>query len=152
MFSKLDSGESNGGYIYFNNNALSESRHLTSHFGSNYMRSTAGREVTLAATAGDTIYFKTSTMKDAYNDIYFCVAFEHGSNPQSRFSPRDEEISHPKYQDHFPADDEDIPSPENQDHFPDDEEYFSLEKSTCSSNTDCPPHLACIRLALVRIK
>ena len=151
MYSRLGSTDSNEGHIYFNNNALSESKHYTSYGGSGTARYIGGREVTLEARAGDTIYFKTSAMQDHYYYIYFCVAFEHGSDHQSRFSADEEGVPGPEYLNSFPAGDVGIPGLEYQDSFPDDEEYFSadLEKSTCSSNADCPPYLACIRLSVV---
>ena len=160
----MDKGEFLRGYIYLNNKHLPESELYTSYTGSTgRVRSNGGREVSLAVTAGDTIYFKTTTMKGYYGDIYFCVEFEHGLDQQTRFSARDEDIPGPEYQDSYPADVEDILTPEYQDHFPayvegipgpkyqdhfsGDEEYFSadLENYTCSSNADCPPRLACIR-------
>ena len=128
--------------------------------------STGGRELTLQVKAGDTMSLRATTIDDSLLKIYFCVAFEHGTDQQNQFSARDEDIptleykdSFPaghediptlEYEDIFPAGDEDIPSLEYQDQFSaGDEEYFSPDikksDSTCSSNTDCPSNLSCIR-------
>ena len=76
MFSALDTSERNEVYVYFNGNKLPESYHYTNYGGKSYIRSTGGREVTVAASARDTIYLRTGTMKDGFHQILFCVAFE----------------------------------------------------------------------------
>ena len=75
MYSRLESGE-NRVYVYFNGNQLPESELVFTETDTGKKRSTGGREVTVAASAGDTIYLKTAGMEDSYHDIYFCVAFE----------------------------------------------------------------------------
>ena len=138
-------------WIYFNGNKLQESFHYT-FSGTGTNRETGSREVTLAAKVGNTIDLRTGTMQNWFHTIYFCVAFEHGPEQQSRLSVGDEDIYSPdQYRDS--AGDDDKPRSDYQDKFfAGDEEYFSPDlknpQSSCSSNADCPPHLACIRLAV----
>ena len=149
LHSRVDIGEVNRLYLYINGVALPESYHWT-RSSSRKTGSTGGRELTLEVKAGDTMSLRATTIDDSLLKIYFCVAFEHGTDQQSRLSARDEDIPILEYQDSFPAGDEGIPSLEYQDHFSaGGEEYFSpdLEEdhSTCSSNANCPSHLSCIR-------
>merc|ERR1711971_140108 len=75
LFSRVHSNEDNQVYVYFNGNQLWESVHYT-HSSSGTDFHSGGREVTVSAGNGDTIYLKTGTMERHVETIYFCVAFE----------------------------------------------------------------------------
>ena len=69
-----DSWDTNVAYLYLNDGKLEESRHRT-YTGISEVQSTGGREVTLEASAGDTIYLRTTEMESLYNNIYYCAEY-----------------------------------------------------------------------------
>ena len=141
LHSRVDIGEVNRLYLYINGVALPESYHWT-RSSSRKTGSTGGRELTLQVKAGDTMSLRATTIDDSLLKIYFCVAFEHGTDQQSSFSARDEDIPTLEYQDGIPAGYEDISSPEYQDQFSaGDEKYFSPDLKK-SHSTKEPPNIS----------
>ena len=74
MLSYVNSTETNIGHLYHNDVVLEESRHKT-HSSSGMVASTGGRELTVEASAGDSISLKTSTMDGDYWRVMTCFEF-----------------------------------------------------------------------------
>ena len=74
MLSYVNSTETNIGHLYHNDVVLEESRHKT-HSSSGLVACTGGRELTLKASAGDSISLKTSAMDGDYWRVMTCFEF-----------------------------------------------------------------------------
>ena len=77
LTSSVHSGENNQAYIYRNDKKLYRTNHSS---GSTYkdnglVRSSGGREGTLDAKVGDTLYLKATSMDGSFWYINFCVQF-----------------------------------------------------------------------------
>ena len=68
-------GDQNRAYLYINGNQLDETEHYTYSDNMEQENFTGGREVTLEASAGDTIYLRTTEMESLYVNIYYCAEY-----------------------------------------------------------------------------
>ena len=73
-YSEVDSGEINLAFIYLNGEPVPESRYYTYINGARVI-STGGREVTLEASAGDTITLHTSALDRYIAGVLTCFSF-----------------------------------------------------------------------------
>ena len=74
MKSKTNGGEWNIVFLFFNGTKMMETEHSTYSDGGR-TDSTGGRVVTLEASAGDTIYLRTTRMDGDYVRIIFCAEY-----------------------------------------------------------------------------
>ena len=74
LVSKVWSGYEMKAQLLLNDRGILESAHHT-YSGLHPKYSTGGREVTVEASAGDTIYLKALDMGGEYTHIYFCAEY-----------------------------------------------------------------------------
>ena len=74
LVSEVWSGYEMKAQLYQNSRGIPESEHNT-YSGLHPKYSTGGREVTLEASRGDTIYLIAHKMGGEYNHIYFCAEY-----------------------------------------------------------------------------
>ena len=74
MKSKTNGGGWNIVFLFFNGKKLMETEHSTYSDGGR-TDSTGGRVVTLEASAGDTIYLRTTTMDGKYYHVNYCAEY-----------------------------------------------------------------------------
>ena len=72
--SRVDSGEQNIAYLFINGDQLDETEHKT-YSGSDFVRFTSGRVVTLEVSVGDKIEIRTTRMENWYYKIMFCAEY-----------------------------------------------------------------------------
>ena len=74
LWSLTHSGQSNTAWLHLNGQALEETYHRTySSTGSVY--ATGGREVTLEASAGETLELRATYMSGFYFQIIYCAEY-----------------------------------------------------------------------------
>ena len=74
LWSYVGSGENNWAYIFVNGEQVIESEHRT-YSSSGSVISTGGREVTLEASAGDSITLHTSALDRYIAGVLTCFSF-----------------------------------------------------------------------------